>query len=54
MHPVIVGLVAILGLLAIVSVILFLWKAKSALAEHDALGADSDAMLIELTVKPSR
>ena len=52
MHPAIVGLVAILGLAAIVSVVVFLCKARSALAQHDAAAADSDAMLIDLTAHP--
>jgi hypothetical protein len=48
MHPLVLGLVALLIALVILSVVMFHRRAKAALAGHDAFAADSDAMLTAL------
>ena len=47
-HPLFIGLVALLIALVIVSVVLFHRRAKALLAGHDSPAADSEAMLTAL------
>jgi hypothetical protein len=47
-HPLFIGLVALLIALVIVTVVLFHRRAKTLLAGHDSPAADSEAMLTAL------
>lgn len=46
-HPIVLSLVALLVALAVVSMWVFHRRARSALADHDPLLVDSEALLIE-------
>jgi hypothetical protein len=47
-HPLFIGLIALLIALVIVSVVLFHRRAKALLAGHDSPATDSEAMLTTL------
>jgi hypothetical protein len=47
-HPLFIGLVALLIALVVASVVVFHRRAKALLAGHDPIAADSDAMLTAL------